>query len=91
MLCEYSVSEAKTHFSQMLREVREGKTVTISYRGKPVAEIRSIQCGPLAVEERLEDLERRGILARSAGPRQPFKMGPRRPDALKRFLAERDE
>ena len=91
MLWEYSVSEAKTHFSQILREVREGKTVTISYRGKPVAEIRSILGGPFAVEERLEDLERRGILVHPAGPRQPLKMGPRRSGALKRFLVERDE
>lgn len=91
MLCEYSVSEAKMHFSQILREVRQGKTVTISYRGRPVAEIRSIQRGPSSVEDRLEDLERRGILVRPPGPRQPLKMGPRRPGALKRFLVDRNE
>ena len=91
MPCEYSVSEAKTHFSQMLREVREGKTITISYRGEAVAEIRSIQCGPLAVEERLEELERRAILVRPTGPRQPLKVGPKRQGTLKRFLMERDE
>ena len=35
-----SVYEAKTRFSEVIRQVREGRTITISYRGEPVAEIR---------------------------------------------------
>ena len=41
----YSTYEAKARFSEVLRHVREGRTVTVSYRGEPVAEIRSIRAG----------------------------------------------
>ncbi|MDE0405633.1 MAG: type II toxin-antitoxin system prevent-host-death family antitoxin [Nitrospira sp.] len=39
----YSTCDAKARFSGVLRLVRDGKTVTVSYRGKPVAEIRAIR------------------------------------------------
>ena len=39
----YSIHEAKARFSEIIRQVREGKTVAVSYRGKPVAEIRPIE------------------------------------------------
>ena len=38
----YSIYEAKAHFSEIIRQVREGETVTVTRRGKPVAEIRPI-------------------------------------------------
>ena len=78
----YSTYEAKARFSEVLRHIREGRTVTVSYRGEPVAEIRSIQ--------RLDELERRGVLVRSAEPRLPLAGVNRRPGAVDRFLAERD-
>ena len=43
MTITYSTYEAKARFSEVLRQVREGKTVTISYRGEPAAEIRPIR------------------------------------------------
>ena len=88
----YSVYEAKARFSEVIREVREGKTVTVSYRGEPVAEIRAIrQSETSSLDDRLKDLERKGALLPSGVPRQPFRMAPRRPGALERFLAERGE
>ncbi len=87
----YSIYEAKARFSEIIRRVREGKTVTVSYRGEPVAEIRSIQRKPSTIEERLDDLDRRGALVRPTTPRRPLKVGERRPGALARFLAERGE
>ena len=39
----YPAHQAKAKFSEVLRHVREGKTVTISYRGEPVAELRPTQ------------------------------------------------
>ena len=87
----YSTYEAKARFSEVLRLVREGRTVTVSYRGEPVAEIRSIRRQPATMEERLEDLERRGVLVRSGQPRSPIAATARRPGALERFLAERGE
>ena len=88
----YSTSEAKARFSEVIRQVREGKTVTIFYRGEPVAEIRRIRRHQeQTIEERLDDLQRRGVLVRSGAPRLAFQPVARRPGALARFLAERGE
>lgn len=87
----YSTYEAKARFSEILRQVRAGKTIMVSYRGKPVAEIRPIAPEPTTIEERLEELERRGVLVRSTAPAEPITTVARRPGALKRFLAERGE
>ena len=86
----YSTYEAKARFSEVLRQVRAGKTITVSYRGEPVAEIRPIQTPPVTIKERLDELERCGILVRSDEPRQPLRAVERRPGALDRFLAERN-
>ena len=85
----YSVYEAKARFSEVIRQVREGRTITISYRGEPVAEIRPAQ-EPESLEARLESLRRQGILIRSAGPRTEIVPGEPSPGALDRFLSERD-
>ena len=88
----YSIYEAKARFSEVIREVREGETVTVSYRGEPVAEIRAIrQSKTPTLDERLDHLERRGALLRPAHPRRDFKTVADRPGALARFLAERAE
>ncbi len=91
MTITYSTYEAKARFSEVLRQVRQGKTVTISYRGEPAAEIRPIKRRKQTLEERLEELERRGVLVPAKSPGQPFPMLERRPGALERFLAERNE
>ena len=92
MALSYSIYEAKARFSEVIRQVREGKTVTVSYRGEPVAEIRAIpQRQKPTLDERLKDLERNGSLVRSAIPRRAFRPVERRPGALSRFLAERGE
>lgn len=85
----YSTYQAKARFSEVLRHVREGRTVTISYRGEPVAEIHAIEKGPRTIEERLYDLERRGILVDNGERRIPFRAIDRRPGALARFLEDR--
>jgi prevent-host-death family protein len=59
MRSEYSTYEAKAQFSEIIRQVRQGKTITVSYRGKPVAEIRPFRQGPETIEERLAEYERR--------------------------------
>ncbi len=86
----YSTYEAKARFAEVMRQVREGKTVTVSYRGEPVAEIRPIQPEPATIEQRLEDLERRGVLVRSSLSRRPLPVVARRAGALDRFLTERN-
>ena len=84
----YSICGAKARFSEVIRQVREGGVVTVSYRGEPVAEIRPIGRNS-TLEERLADLERSGSLVRSAIPRRTFRPVARRPGALERFLAGR--
>ncbi len=86
----YSTYEAKARFSEVLRHVREGRTVTISYRGEPVAEIRAIEKAPQTIEERLEELRQRGVLHPPSAPRREFKPVAYIPGAVERFLAERE-
>ena len=92
MTLNYSLYEAKARFSEVIRQVREGKTITVSYRGEPVAEIRSIRRRQKpTLDERLKELERSGSLVHSAIPRRKLRPVERRPGALSRFLAERGE
>ncbi|MYG81369.1 MAG: type II toxin-antitoxin system prevent-host-death family antitoxin [Gemmatimonadetes bacterium] len=87
----YSTYDAKARFSEVMRLVREGGTVTITYRGAPVAEIRPIERGAVSPEEHFAELEKRGILVPEKEPRIPLRAGPPNPGALARFLAERGE
>ncbi len=85
----YSLYEAKAKFSEIIRKVREGRSVTVSYRGRRVAEIRPFT-DPDTMEDRLRALEARGIVVRAAGGRPALKSLARRPGALARFLKDRD-
>ena len=87
--CSYSTYEAKARFSEILRKVRRGESVFISYRGKEVAEIRPVQ-EEVTPEERLDRLEQQGIV--SAEPTTQARISPLvcSPGALKRFLESRD-
>ncbi len=86
----YSLHAAKARFSEVIRQVREGATVTVSYRGEPVAEIRPLTDKRATIEERLQALERKGVLLPASGERH-FEPVARRPGALARFLADRGE
>ncbi|MGH7673761.1 MAG: type II toxin-antitoxin system Phd/YefM family antitoxin [Gemmatimonadales bacterium] len=90
MATTYSLYDAKAKLSEILRRVREGDTVTITYRGEPVAEMRPIRRTARTLEERLHELEQRGVLLRGQrrGRLRPIA---RRRGALQRFLRERDE
>ena len=85
----YPTWEAKAKFTELLRRVRGGHVVRISWRGKEVAELRPIPAAHEGFAERLARLEDCGIVTR---PRNPFlpRTVARRPGALRRFLAERD-
>ena len=86
----YSTYEAKARFSEVLRLVCSGISVTVTRRGEPVAEIRPIEKPPLTMTERLDELERRGVLVRLQAPPKPLAPVARRAGALNRFLAERN-
>lgn len=86
----YSLYNAKARFSEVLRQVREGRTITITYRGEAVAEVRPVPKTALPLEERLRELANRGVLAGAGKPGRKLRAVARRRGALKRFLAERD-
>jgi prevent-host-death family protein len=91
----YSTYEAKSRFSEIIRRVREGRRVVISYHGEPVAEITPIARPHRGLGETLASLERDGVIA--GGHRRPaeamasWRAVARKPGALKRFLKSRDE
>ena len=87
----YSTYEAKARFSEVLRLVREGTTVTVTYRGDPVAEIRPIEAKAASIDEHFAALQKRGIVVPAADPRSPLTRGEPNPGGLARFLADRNE
>ena len=58
----YSTYEAKARFSEILRKVRAGRRVTISYRGEEIAEVRPIVRGRRSLERSLTRLEEAGTI-----------------------------
>jgi len=87
----YSLYEAKARFSEVIRLVRQGRTILVTYRGQPVARIQPIQRESSELEERLRRLEDRGVLQAPGEATTGLARIVRRPGALERFLAEREE
>lgn len=85
----YSTYEAKARFSEILRKIRSGESVYVTYRGETVAEIKPYEKRE-TVEEQLKSLEARGIITPRKEPRGPLRPIAKRPGALKRFLESRD-
>lgn len=63
-----SISQTKNNLSALLDEVKQGETVLILDRDRPVARLEPVvRGGELDPEGRLERLERGGIVRRGAG------------------------
>ena len=86
----YSIYEAKAKFSEIIRKVRKGQTVTVSYYGEPVAEVRPIVPARPGLDDRVRRLEDRGVVVRPAVREGKLRPISRRPGALERFLADRN-
>ncbi len=86
----YSTYEAKTHFSEILRKVRSGESVLVSYHGRAVAEIRPVE-EVQSFEQRLARMRAQGLIfpPNSSKP-TPLHPVANRPGAFKRFLESRD-
>ena len=88
---KYSIYDAKAHLSQIIRQVKANRPVTITERGVPVAEVvpyRLRARRPLAA--RLSALEEAGrISGATKGSRSIDRLADR-PGALDRFLAGRE-
>jgi prevent-host-death family protein len=85
----YSTREAKSHFNEVIRKVKAGKRVAITYRGEEVSVIVPPANRP-DPEQALRLMEEQGLT--SSGPivTGPFQPAVRKPGALKRFLESRE-
>ena len=86
----YSTYEAKAKLSEILRKVESGRTVLISRHGKPVAEVRPARAAT-GLEQRIDELARQGALIHAKAGKSDWRPIARRPGALRRFLADRNE
>ena len=86
----YSTYEAKAKLSEILRKVRAGRTIRISHRGEPVAEVRPIRPPSTGLQERMIALAARGVLVRAKERKGALTPIERKAGALKRFLEDRD-
>ena len=59
-----SISETKAKLSALLERVKTGESITITDRGVPVAQIVPIPVSEVDWDERLERLERKGLIRR---------------------------
>lgn len=90
-MATYSLYEAKARFSEVIRLVRQGRTVTVTYRGTPVARIQPVEGESTEIESRLRRFEDAGVLQAEGNSTGPLERIARKPGALARFLAEREE
>jgi prevent-host-death family protein len=86
----YSTYEAKARFSEILRKVRAGRRVRISYRGEEVAEIAPIEPAVRSLQASLKRLEEAGLIGPPSRPAGLLRPIAKRPGALARFLESRD-
>ena len=61
------IRDAKIHLSKYVKMVKEGVEVILTERGRPVCRIMPISPRDLPIEERLKQLEDRGILEKLTG------------------------
>ena len=87
----YSIYEAKTHFSKIMERVRRGESVTISYHGTPIAEIRPLPADKETFEQRYARLVREGVIVPAKNPGAPIKIGKHIPGAFQQFMDDRNE
>jgi len=89
MKTRYSIYNAKTHLSEIIRLVRQDKSVVITDRGRDVARVVPVEKAA-GLEGRIKELERSGALsAETRAVSGGIAAVARRPGALKRFLDSR--
>lgn len=81
--------EAKAKFSEVIRRVKNGESVTVTERGKPTALISAIIEESETVEERLARLTAAGIITPATESFSFVKKGKKVKGGLERFLKDR--
>ena len=59
-----SITHAKNNFSQLIKKVRRGQSILITDRNQPVARLDPVAPLPDLDRERIERLERQGLITR---------------------------
>jgi len=90
MASTYSTYEAKAKLGEIIRKVRAGARVVITYRGHAVAEVRPVADEGGELARRLLRLEDEGVVTRAKEPGAVLSPVARREDALRRFLESRE-
>lgn len=86
----YSIYEAKAKLSEIIRQVKQRRRITITDRGRPVAHVVPAEL-PATIEDRIAELTAAGVLSPApAGDLSQIKRVARRAGALSRFLLDRD-
>jgi len=84
----YPVHEAKAKLSEILRRVKQGRSVTISERGREIARVIPVE-PPQDLATRLENLQRDGVVLSGRGSAATIRPITRRRGSLRRFLESR--
>jgi prevent-host-death family protein len=84
----YPVHEAKAKLSEILRRVKQGRSVTISERGREIARVIPVEA-PRSLEARLHTFEHEGVIVRGTGDTKMIRSVGRKRGALRRFLQSR--
>lgn len=84
----YTTYDAKARFSELLKRVRAGDKILISYHGRTVAEVRPVY--EAGVDRALAELVEHGIVDAAAAPTGRLEPITKKPGALSRFLASRE-
>ena len=91
-----SLTETKNRLSALIDEVREGETILVLDRGRPVARIESAVGREPGGRGRVDRLERKGLIRRATGALEPDLLTTRPPRAkgkasvLSALLEERE-
>ena len=89
MRSKYSIYEAKTHLSEIIRQIKNNRSVVITDRGRDVARVVPM-VETTNFEKRLEAMRRAGLITKAIGHPSDIKPIARRPGALKEFLETRN-
>ena len=84
----YPVHEAKAKLSEILRRVKQGKSVTISERGRDIARVVPLE-PPRGLSARLDHLQHEGVVVPGKGDLTTIRPLVRRRGALQRFIQSR--
>ena len=63
------VRELKNRLGRYLRQVREGETILVTERGRPVAELRPLPAAAVDLAARLQELAAEGVVRLPSRPK----------------------